>query len=370
MSLLTEDETLSESAGNAVGNLGAKHFAHTAIEGAAGAAAGVASAIGMGVAAAASVIINQSAYQRKIASLRTMYADEISAQTGKAKSELKDKDLFSVAKGESERGIPANKAIAEELKKLSKRRNVGILVTAASILGTLAIIAAIPALSGLAVGSGAAAGGITLASAGTFALRAFIGFSIHRVIETPIKNIGKKLFDLNDTTTHERISELAKEHKKGKVLGREQVLAVFISANKDLGQFVISNYGKQYDKLSVQEKCVVADAMEQYVPSKHITENLNSGAVKVSELAFMVEGKHSGVAPNSVKPHLSLVGKARTALRGVGERMHKIKQQEVAFAEAAPKQRTIAEYDNPTPVRSFVERLEAEKNHSSEHVLH
>ncbi len=365
MSLLTEDETLSESAGGVVGNLGAKELVHAAANGAGGVAAGVSSVIGMGVAAAASVIINQSAYQRKLASLREMYKDEIAAQTGKPKDKLKDKDTFAVARGDEGRDIAANKTIAEELQKLKKRRNIGMLVTAASILGTLAIISAIPAIIGTS------AAGLSLTGVGGFLIKAFAGYSIHRAIEVPIKNAAKKIFNLNNETTHERIAGLAKEHRKGRVLGREQVLAVFISADKELGEFVVSHYGKQYDKLSVQEKRVVADAMEQYVPSRHITENLNSGVVKVSELAFMVEGRHSGVAPNSVKQNLSLIGKARTALRGVGERMHKIKQQEVAYAEttAKPVKNTV-EYDNPAPARSFVERLEAEKSHAQQRTLH
>jgi len=375
VSLLTDEETVSGSAGSALGNLSAKHLVHTAVEGAGGAAAGTVgvsalfSYAGVGIATVASIIINQSAYQRKIASLRTMYADEISAQTGKPKDKLKDKDLFALAKGDPERNIPANKTLAEELHKVSRRRNVGMLVTASAILGTLAIVMSLPAF-GVAAG-GAAAAEAGMGAVGAFAVRAFMGFSIHRLLEIPIKNIAKKVFNLNDTTTHDRIAEISKEHRKGKVLGREQVLAVFISANKELGDFVVDHYGKEYDKLSVQEKKVVADAMEQYVPSKHITENLNSGIIKVSELAFMVEGKHSGVAPSSVKQSLSLVGKARTALRGVGERMHKIKQQEVAYAEASPKpQRYMMEYDNPVPARSFVDRLEGEKSRSSERTLH
>lgn len=376
MSLLSDEESIGGSVGGAFGNLSAKHFVHTAVEGAGGAAAGTAGIIGLfsylgvGVATVASIIINQSAYQRKIASLRTMYSDEISAQTGKPKDKLKDKDLYAVAKGDPEHNIPANKTLAEELHKVVRRRNVGMLVTAAAILGTLAIVLSLPAF-GLAAGGAAAAEAGTMTVVGSFALRAFMGFSIHRLLEIPIKNIAKKVFNLNDTTTHDRIAEISKEHRKGKVLGREQVLAVFIGANKELGDFVVDHYGKEYDKLSVQEKKVVADAMEQYVPSKHITENLNSGIIKVSELAFMVEGKHSGVAPSSVKQSLSLVGKARTALRGVGERMHKIKQQEVAYAEASPKpQRYMMEYDNPVPARSFVDRLEGEKSRPSERTLH
>ncbi len=373
MSLLEEHDTIRESAGEAGGGLFAKEAITSAIGGAAAGIGKVISVAGVAVATVASVMINQSAYQRKLISLRQMYKDEIGAQLGKSPSKVTYKDMKLIAEGDSERGISSNKTIADEMNRLAKRRNVGILVTAASLLATVGVMIAVaPALS-------LSAGASTLAVMGVYAAKALIGFSTHRVLEVPIKAVAKSLFHLKEKTTHERIAGLAKEHRNGKVLGREQVLDVFICSDDQLKQFVTDHYGKSYDKLNVQEKRVVADAMEQYIPVTHITENLNSGSVKVSELAFLVEGKKSGVIPNSVKPNLSLAGKARTALRSVGERLHKIKPQDAGYEQnimqntenvsVAPK-RAIMEYDNPVPARSFVARYESEKSPAVGHAIH
>jgi hypothetical protein len=368
VSLIAETGTMREGAGEAGSGYIAKEAVSSAIGGAATALEGPSLVIGVGVAAAASVMINQASYQSRRTFLREMYKDEVAAQLGKSPKKIKDRDIDLVAKGDPARGISGNKVIEDELSKLKKLRNVGMLVTVASLLGTVAVMMTITA-------GFSTAGLAPLAMTGAYVAKGFAGFAIHKVLESPLKWASKKLFNLNELTTHERIEELRKEHRKGKVIARAQVLDVFISANDDLGQFVKSQYGKSFDKLSSQEKQSVVEAVDQHIPITKIAENLNAGRVKVSELAFAVEGKVSGVAPSSVKDPLSLVGKARFALRGVGERLQRVKHHHVeTVASTAPQiptqQKPVVEYDNPTPARSFVERYEAERATPVSRTLH
>lgn len=369
MALLEEPETLRGHVADGAASMAAKTAvqATTIVDGASGALSGlgfsVFGGVSVSIAATASILINQTHYQNKRAALRDMYKHEVAAQLGNSPDRIKDKDIDLIAKGDAKRGIVANKTIAEELQCLKKRRNVGMLVTALSILATVAIITNFFPAAAVAVGAGAFAEGIM-----GYGSRMLLGFAIHKVLENPIKKAGKKLFKLETPTTHDRIAELSKQHRKGKTISSEQTLAVFVSANKDLSKFVVDNYGMHYDKLSVQDKHVVVEAMEQHIPITSITKNLNSGTVKISELAFSVEGKISGVAPNTVKNNISLVGKARHALMNVGTRLHSVAHRQNTVAavsssqkNAAIRQQAVVEYNNPTPERSFVERYQNEK---------
>lgn len=325
--------------------------------------------IGIGavsVAAAAGAVVSQMNYKNKRDHMREMYKHEVAAVLGKSPEKVTNKDVDLVAKGSPEDGIESNKSIAEGVDKLKKSRTVGVLVSALSILATVAIItlfaqAISASIASAMVGSSLA----SLAPAASFVAKGIIAFGIHHALEKPIDWVGKKIFGVEHTTTHERIASLEKDHKNGKFLEREQVLGVFVGANKQLDQFVKEQYGKQYDNLSVRDKRAVADIFENYVPVTKITENLNSGRVHVSELAFSVEGKASGVIPGSVSDSRSIIGKAREKIHEVGTHISKKLQDtplvkvaamvEPALATVAPK-RTVVEYDNPAPKQSFVER--------------
>lgn len=387
-----DPDTLAGRAAEAAGNTAAKTAVHAAADGASGALAGFGASnpfgfAGVVVASIASILVNQTHYNSKLKALREMYKDEAAMQLGKSPSQIKDKDIELLANGDPKRGLGGNKVIAEELQTLKKRRNVGMLVTVSSIILTVAAISAVFAAGGAAVSIGAALNsGDYIGIAG----RMVLGFITHRALENPIKKGAKKLFGMDTPTTHERIAELSKQHKKGRNISREQVLSVFVSANKDLSNFVIDNYGMHYDKLSVQQKNMVVDALEQHIPLANLTKNLNSGSVKLTELAFAVEGKISGVAPKTVKHNPTLATKARNALMGVGTRLHLVKQQHNAVAATIDAQKNVIgkpyvakELDNlppadaqentigkpyldkkffkPQPKGSFAERIENER---------
>ena len=364
------EKTITDRIGSTAGHFFGKLAVSQAIIGSlGGAAAGIGldnifGPVGIGAAAAAGVMINQAGYQHRRAELREMYRDEAAAKLGKSPQKINDKDIETLAKGDSKRGIEGNKTIAEELQQLKKRRNLGMLVSAVSILGTLAIVA-------LATTTGVG----EVLGAGQLIARAVSGIAVHAILEKPLHWLGKKLLGIEDSTTHEQIATLSREHRNGKVISPDRVLGIFVGANTELKKFVEDQYSKAYDKLSVPEKKALVEAVGQYMPIHKITDDLNSGSVKISELSFAVEGQKSGVAPNSTPQHLSMVGKVRSALRNIGERRHHAPNDK-SVGEPAPSplsvapSRAIVEYDNPLPTRSFVERYKAEKNHTTGRTIH
>ena len=312
----------------------------SAVSGVGAGAAGTGSVFGVfgvTIAAGISLVLNQINYQKKVSELKEMYKDEVGNQLGKSPNKVTDKDVELVAKGDPQNGLSGNKTIAEALRKLKTHRNIGMVVTTGAILGTLGILAVTGLATAPIFGAASFAAGV-----GTFAVKALMVFAIHSALEKPMKWAAKKVFNMEDTT-NDLISNLRLQHRNGKAVSREQVVEVFVSSNKELSTFVKDKYGRDFDNLNVQQKREVTDSFEQYLPVTDVTENLNSGRVKISELAWAVDGKSSGVEPGSVKDKHSLLGKVRESLH-------------------TPPKRTVVEYDNPTPQRSFVDRLAAEKS--------
>jgi hypothetical protein len=283
------------------------------------------SSTGIWLAAAASTVINVIKYKNLRSDLCEIYRDEIGAKLGKTASQVTKKDMDVLAVGVPERGIPANETLSEELKKLKRDRDIGIGVTAISILFaiplTLAVMTAIFSLpvawTSLSLSS------ITLPIVGKIATQFAVGFACHKLMEYPVEAVGKSVLGVEGNTTHERIESLVKEQEFGKSISKEQVLGVFVSANKQLSQFVQQNFGKEYDKLEAQTKQVVAQAFERYIPLTEITESLNSGRVKITELAFSVVGQKSGVKPSEtpVAPKVNVLGKVRGLYYDVTSRL-------------------------------------------------
>lgn len=279
---------------------------------------------GIGLASIASTAINVIKYINLRSDLCDIYRDEIASKLGKAPEKITVKDMDALAQGVPEKGIPANKALAEELDNLRQERNIGIGVTVVSIM--LAIPLAISVMSGLGlpmVALGALFTAPTLPLLGSFATQLGIGFLSHKLLEYPIEKAGHQLFSVANDTTHERIESLMKDREDGKALTKEQVLGVFVGAKQEFSNFVESSFGKSYDKLDLKQKQSLTESFEQYLPLTNITASLNAGITKVSELAFAVQGDKSGVAMNMnpTAPNLSLKGKIHHAVHNVAEHL-------------------------------------------------
>ena len=275
---------------------------------------------GIGFASIASAAINVIKYINLRSDVCDLYRDEIASKLGKSPEKVTVKDMDALAEGIPERGIPANKALAEELDNLRQERNIGIGVTIVSIM--LAIPLAMAVMTGFGlpvVALQTLFTAPTLPLLGSFATQLVVGFLSHKLLEYPIEKIGHEIFSIANETTHERIELLMKDRADGKTLSKEQVLGVFVGAKQEFSNFVESSFGKPYDKLDLKQKQSMLESFEQYIPLTNITASLNAGITEVSELAFLVQGDKSGVAPNMnpTAPNLSLKGKINHAVSHV-----------------------------------------------------
>jgi hypothetical protein len=292
---------------------------------------------GVGVATIASASINMLKYNNLRSDICDTYRDEIAGKLNKDPMQVTVKDMDTLAKGAPDRGIEANQTLAEELQKLKGDRNLGIGITLISIL------AALPLAMWVGGGLAFSAGGITLANAGVLLGKLAIGFACHKAIEYPVEAAGQAIFHMEGQSTHERIEELINVRAVGKELSKEQVLGVFLSANQELQEFVKQQFGGEYDKLALPVKQRIVETFEQFVPIGQVTESLNTGRVRITELAFSANGQSSGILPSEkpTPPKLNVVGKARGLLQHVNVAMNRWQQ------NRPPKQQEYQVYSPP-----------------------
>ncbi len=281
--------------GNAATHFGGEQIVHIAAEtGSATATAGLAggfgavwTSTGLGLAAVASAVINVIKYSNLRSDVMDTYREEIAAKLGKNPAQITKKDMDAVAE--------TNPVLNEELQKLKRDRNLGIAVTVFSILCALPIAFAVMQLPAMVALSGFA----------NFAAKVAVGFVCHKLVEYPVEAAGKKMFEMEGHSTHERIEDLIKERDAGVTLSKEQVLGVFVSARPALSQAVKQSFGEEYDKLDLRKKQAVFQLFEQHPDLQHsmkmlqdFTAGINGNNIRVSELAFAAVGQRSGVAPD------------------------------------------------------------------------
>jgi hypothetical protein len=235
---------------------------------------------GAAVTAALSAGIAQMEYENKRQDIKDLYKEEIAAQLGKSENKVRSGDLDTIAK--------ANRTVSEQLTKEKKQRNLNI--------GT--IFAATAVAIGVTLFAGPAVAAVPFLAASpilAFVAKAAIALIAYSVVKKPIQNLGNKMFGMDYKTSHERIESIHRDHEAGKSISRERVFAVFVHANPELDKFIESRYGKKYDALNVADKLAVTEALGGHLDVNRITDDINHGRIKATELAFAVDGRMSGV---------------------------------------------------------------------------
>ncbi len=235
-----------------------------------------------------SAVTNQIEYINERADIANFYREEIASKTGKSVAGVTDEDLSLVEKGDRNRDIASNKVIGEAVGKERGFRNLGV---ATSFVASLAVFALMETL-GVHVPMD-----FTVAFAGKVA----VSVITYMGIKAPLTRVGAAVFGLNKKTTHEKIQEIAKDREEGKAISREQVVEIFVSANKALEEHVKEHFGRSYDELALADKVRLAAELSNVLPIDKITHNINLGATNAAELAFTVQGDMSGVLPKAPK---------------------------------------------------------------------
>lgn len=331
-----------------------------------------------------SAVTNQIEYGAARGRVADFYHEELAAKLGKAPSAVRDDDIDVLAKGDPARGIPANKVIDDKIHHERSIRNIGI---GASFLASLAVCTLMSTLiGGVAAAAGAAVGAkITLGFGMAIAAKVLVGVLAYSAIKRPLVNVGESLLGLNHATTHDLIVGVAKDREHGKSISREQVVEIFISANRQISEYVSERYGAEYEHLALADKVRVANDLANVLPVDKIARSINLGTSNASELAFTVEGDVSGVLPKAPtepsgqaapETFLSRFGhKCRNVVKAINHALHpetahpiaQISAINHAARQSMPREESpVVEFNEQGP--SFVERLgrgqqEAGKSH-------
>ncbi len=266
----------------------------------------------MGLTAALGAGIAQMDYNHKRESVKRLYEDELEAKLGKPAAALTNKDLERIAKGDAAGGIQANKTIADSLSRAKKERNLGIVLATAATLATL---------TALSIFIAPVFEPLVMAPWMKLGAKMAIGALVYHAVKEPLRWATEKLFGLDKEATHDKIVKLEKAHEHSKAITREQVMSVFASANPDLQEVIKIRHGKPFDALKSRTRKQIADAISDQLDP--LVADLNSGRVNVTELAFIVEGQSSGVAPKDALPQepkkAGLLDSVRTGLTKVAD---------------------------------------------------
>ncbi len=237
--------------------------------------------LGVGLAAGVSASFAQMDYLHQKSNIKNFYKAELGAKLHKDPKTVTVADMEKISND-----IPI---LDEELKRARKQRNFSVPLAvvatlasfAAATIAVPAIVAALelPALVGLA--------GIMV--------KATVSLVTYFAVKTPLQMIGSKKLGLYEETANDRIFNLKCARKKGFSVTPEQVLGVFTKAHPELDAAITAAAGKPYDQLGPAQKHAVTGQLEERIPLQALADGINSGAMKTTELAFVVSGQSSGV---------------------------------------------------------------------------
>jgi hypothetical protein len=294
-----------------------------------------------------SAVVAQMEYSERKNELKELYSDELAIQLGKPKDQVDKNDFDKLAE--------RNHTIREQLEKTKKERNVTF-----GVIGTATVAAIFTAFTIMDM---IATGG-TISAATGFSLTNWlattaVAMMAYGAVKPVLRKIGEKFFGIDQKTTHERIEKIFKDHVQGKVISRERVFDVFVHANPMLGAYIEKEYGKSFDSLKPVDKLQLADSdIGKQLKVAELTEAINQGKIKSTELAFTVEGKFSGVEPTAGdKPKHSFIEtvseKAHNAAEKVSETAHHAAEKLEHMAEKFTGHHPA---DDKRPDFSFAER--------------
>lgn len=243
----------------------------------------------VGLAAGVSATLTQMDYIHRKDNIKDMYKDEIACRMQKPLKKVNLDDLDTLAK--------ENRVVGEELKQIKKQRTFGVgLSFIASMAALSMVVLALPEI--VAAVTGAATGAIAMEGLGTVGgllLKGLVGLVTYNAVKEPLHHLADKLFNLDYTTTHDHIVKLKKGRDAGLVITPDQVLSVFASAHPELDHMIKREYGAKFDGLDAEKRMQATRELSKVIPLEKLANDINSGSVNVTELAFAVEGQISGI---------------------------------------------------------------------------
>jgi hypothetical protein len=226
----------------------------------------------------------------KLDDLAEDYAEEVGKKLMKDPKRVTRHDLEIVAKGDPARGIEPNHVLAEKLSKEKRSLAVGVVISVVATLAALwlapALVGALPMLAPI----------MHSAPLAHVLINGFAGVLMYHAAKTPLHSVADNLFHIDEKTTVDHIRDLGKQVHKGKHVSQEQVLGIYVSADKKLAQFIQDRFGVPYDELSDEGKKQAVTLMSRHLPLESVTSAINNKHICVTELAFLTQNDRSGVS--------------------------------------------------------------------------
>lgn len=246
--------------------------------------------VGVAAVGAVSAALTIMRSNEQLDDLAEDYAEEVGKKLMKDPKRVTRHDLEIVAKGDPARGIEPNHVLAEKLAKEKRSLAVGVVISVAATLAALwlapALIGALPMLAPVMHASPLM----------HVLISGFSGVLMYHATKAPLHGIADKLFHIDEKTTVDHIHDLGKQVHKGKhPVSQEQVLGIYVSADKKLAQFIVERFGVAYDDLSDEGKKQAVTLMSRHLPLESVTAAINNKHICVTELAFLTQNDRSGV---------------------------------------------------------------------------
>jgi hypothetical protein len=186
-----------------------------------------------------------------------------------------------------------NPSFNEEIQRNRSERN---LKTTAWVLGAIvSTIAAVGAI--IALGLVAPIGAPFVALLPAIATSIAVSIPVQWASENVFESIGEKLTGLDKKTTLEHVGAIERDQYNGHVISQERVMATYVSASPDLQEMIKRDFGRNYEKLSLQNKDEVMLRYGEAIGLSNVTHAINQRVISAKELAFSVHGDRSNAYP-------------------------------------------------------------------------
>lgn len=285
------------------------------------------------VVVGASAMLSEWDHVHEKDKIREEYENEISARLGKPAADLKNKDLEKIGS--------QNAVISEAVKRSRWKRNLSMAVNAVAIVGAFAVALTV---------AGAAAEAFALGLVAKAAVGVAASAASFLAIEGTLRPLGEKKLGLREPSigkvvkNPDRQDELSLpsqikyiEHLQSRVnqkkpetfVSQEQVFKVFLKANPEAASRIRAENGNDFGKLSPEQRVLVLQKAGKEIGLEQITADINNGAIRAQELAFLVQGESSGV-PRKEAPRVTALEKEHSyiqqKLQQAQEQIHHLTQ--------------------------------------------
>ncbi len=306
------------------------------------------------MAAAISSVTTQLLHAHREESLLKRYKNEIASVLHMPPDKVGLEQLYTVAYGNKGAGIAPNPVLREVLDQNDKSRVVNLVTHVVSALITLGV-------ASLFMNSGVDVTQMVGSTAGQYMSHIGVGLGVgvtNFFVDQVLGFFADKMSGATRGTLDDRIRAMDKEVRKGFSVSPERVFSLYVAADKTLAADIEDVYHTSYDRLPTHTQHQIVAMYDKQFGVLQMTQLLNERRLVATELAFAIEGQHSGVPLREPLPAELPDGnyKAEKAARGVVQKGMKPMSSHVADVVMRVPEVSHDNAESMTASPRFVER--------------